>query len=64
VNGHDTAELLTAFEVRSERPIAIIANTIKGKGVPYMENNAAWHHSRLTQKQFDELIKDRETNND
>lgn len=64
VNGHDTAELLTAFEVRSERPIAIIANTVKGKGVPYMENNAAWHHSRLTQKQFDELIKDRETNND
>ena len=64
VNGHDIDELVTAFEVRSERPIAIVANTVKGKGVPYMENNAAWHHSRLTQKQFDELITNRENSND
>ena len=60
VNGHDIGELLPAFDKQSQRPSAIVANTIKGKGVPYMENNATWHHSRLSQKQFDEIIKDRE----
>lgn len=60
VNGHDIGELLTAFDKQSQQPKAIIANTIKGKGVPYMENNATWHHNRLSQKQFDEIIKDRE----
>jgi len=60
VNGHDIGELLAAFDKQSQRPSAIVANTIKGKGVPYMENNATWHHNRLSQKQFDEIIKDRE----
>lgn len=60
VNGHDIGELLTAFDKQSQRPKAIIANTIKGKGVPYMENNARWHHNRLSRKQFDEIIKDGE----
>jgi transketolase len=64
VNGHDIGELLTAFEHRSNQPIAIVANTVKGKGVPYMENNATWHHSRLSQKQFDEIMKAREKNDD
>lgn len=60
VNGHDIGELLAAFDKQSQRPSAIVANTIKGKGVPYMENNPTWHHNRLSQKQFDEIIKDRE----
>jgi transketolase len=60
VNGHDIGELLAAFDKQSQRPSAIVANTIKGKGVPYMENNATWHHNRLSQKQFDEIINDRE----
>jgi transketolase len=64
VNGHDIGELLAAFENRSDRPIAIIANTVKGKGVQYMENNATWHHNRLSQKQFDDIVKDREKSND
>ena len=39
------------------KPTAIIAKTIKGKGVPFMENNNDWHHGRLTQKLFDEAVK-------
>lgn len=55
VDGHNLAELLAAFDNLSGKPTVIVANTVKGKGVSYMENNPAWHHNRLTQAQFDEL---------
>ena len=55
VDGHNLSELLEAFDNLGDRPTVIVANTIKGKGVPYMENNPAWHHNRLTQAQFEEL---------
>jgi len=45
VNGHDIAELLAAFnQPPSGKPRAIIANTIKGKGVSFIENRVEWHH--------------------
>lgn len=59
VDGHSVSELLEAFDRSESKPIAIIANTVKGKGVPFMEHNPAWHHSRLTQAQFDELTAER-----
>lgn len=62
VDGHNTAELLAAFESAGNRPMAIIANTIKGKGVPFMENNPAWHHNRLTKAQFEELTLGKDKN--
>ncbi len=37
-------------------PKAIIGSTVKGKGVSFMENNADWHHNRLTKEQFDAAI--------
>lgn len=45
INGHDINEIYNAVETakRSNRPFAIIANTIKGKGVSFMENQAGWH---------------------
>ena len=55
VDGHNLAELLAAFEDLGDRPTVIVADTVKGKGVAFMENNPAWHHNRLTQAQFDEL---------
>ena len=55
VDGHNVAELMDAFDNLGGKPTVIVANTVKGKGVPYMENNPAWHHNRLTQVQFDEL---------
>jgi transketolase len=46
VDGHDVKQLLEAFTNMglSGRPLAIIANTIKGKGVSFMENNLLWHY--------------------
>jgi transketolase len=46
VNGHDVAELTDALRqpLGTNRPSCVIANTIKGKGVSFMENVARWHH--------------------
>ena len=45
VNGHDYEQLISAFKLRKKmsKPLAIIADTIKGKGVSFMENNINWH---------------------
>lgn len=59
VDGHSVSELLDAFDRLEGKPTVVIANTVKGKGVPFMEHNPAWHHSRLTQAQFDELTVER-----
>ena len=44
------------------KPRAIVANTIKGKGVDFMENNSEWHHNRLTEKQYLEAVGKLEAN--
>lgn len=46
VNGHDMRQLITALETIREvkgRPHIVIAHTVKGKGVSYMEGQSAWH---------------------
>jgi len=46
INGHSFQELLASFErASSTRPRAIVANTIKGKGVSFMEKVLKWHHA-------------------
>ena len=45
INGHDFEALLDAFRPASDsRPVAVIANTTKGKGVSFIEDRAEWHH--------------------
>ena len=45
IDGHDLNEIYETIEKAKtmDRPVAIIANTVKGKGVSFMENNAGWH---------------------
>lgn len=46
IDGHDYKQIIEAFEYAKKvtgKPTAIIAKTIKGKGVSYMENQASWH---------------------
>ena len=47
IDGHDFGEILAAFESArgQEQPLMIITNTVKGKGVSFMENGIKWHHS-------------------
>ena len=52
-DGHDFASLRVAFETPSdERPLAVVAHTIKGKGVSFMENSPEWHHNKMTEEQY------------
>ena len=44
IDGHDMGQILAALDKGAEgKPHCIISNTVKGKGVSYMENNVAWH---------------------
>jgi transketolase len=60
VNGHDVEELravLTALPLDCGRPSAIICHTVKGKGIPYAENNMAWHHqNKVTAADAERLL--------
>lgn len=59
VDGHDVEALLGTLEVTDEeKPIAIIADTIKGKGVSFMENVAQWHHSTMSEKQYQQAMEE------
>jgi transketolase len=44
IDGHDHAALKMALNAKSEKPRLIVAATIKGKGVPFMENELVWHY--------------------
>ena len=58
-DGHDVKSLLQAFsEEESDKPHVIIANTIKGKGVSFIENRADWHHHTLSQKEYDQAVEE------
>ena len=45
---------------KNEYPTAIIANTIKGKGVSFMENNVDWHHKAPNPEQFQKALSEYE----
>lgn len=54
VDGHDYNELISAFETEHRgRPLAIIAKTVKGKGVSFMENDFSWHDHILDRNLLD-----------
>jgi transketolase len=53
INGHNLFQVYKAFLVKkSEKPTVIIANTIKGKGVSYMENSILWHYKFPNQEEL------------
>jgi transketolase len=46
----------TKLPLKNEKPCLIIANTIKGKGVSFMEGKAAWHHKVPTEEQYQNAL--------
>ena len=60
VDGHDHKKILTAItKIRSSRkPICIIANTTKGKGVSFMENETLWHYRSAKGKEYENALKE------
>ena len=61
VDGHDFDELKKAFDEAKTvegKPVAIIAKTVKGKGVSYMENNAGWHGKAPSESEYLEAMEE------
>ena len=55
IDGHNIEEILNAFEIAKAtkgKPTVIIAKTVKGKGVSFMENQAAWHGKAPNEEQY------------
>ena len=61
-DGHNISEICNFFNntKNSKKPKALIANTIKGKGFSFSENNNDWHHKILTKSLYDLGIKELE----
>lgn len=59
IDGHDAESIYKALNMENNgKPIAIVANTVKGKGVSFMENETAWHHGVLNQKKYDKAMEE------
>jgi transketolase len=59
-DGHDMERLLAAFSEAGSvkgRPTLIVAKTVKGKGVPFMENRPEWHDRRVTEELYEEAMR-------
>ena len=58
IDGHDFDQIeeAVAKAEKSDRPTAIIAKTVKGKGVSFMENNASWHGNAPKEDQYNQAV--------
>ena len=65
VDGHDTEALKAAFarakvNAGCGKPSVILAHTVKGKGVSFMENNILWHYRTPQGEEYEEALKELE----
>ncbi len=58
IDGHNLNEIIKVLKLKSNGPKAIIANTIKGKGFSFSENNNDWHHKILTKEMYELALKE------
>ena len=61
VDGHDTnamSSLFDSLDYSGQKPHAVIARTVKGKGVSFMENRPEWHHTIPTEEQGEMALKE------
>jgi len=63
IDGHDFGQILSAYQETEKikgKPAVIVAHTIKGKGVSFMENNVAFHGKAPTQEEAERALKELE----
>ena len=59
VDGHDYDQLIAAFEAKvTGKPKCIVAHTVKGKGVSFMENQVKWHGAGISDEQLSQALKE------
>ena len=61
VDGNDVEELLEVFDAvpfEAGRPSAVIARTIKGRGVSFMEDRVEWHHKVPTREEVERALEE------
>ncbi len=62
-DGNDCGQLLSAYDeaaLTKGRPSVLIAHTVKGKGVSYMEDQIGWHHGVMTEEQYETAVRELE----
>jgi len=58
IDGHDIGAILESVDMAYEKPLCIIANTVKGKGVSFMENTLEWHYRSPSPDQLEAAIQE------
>ncbi|MBT4209326.1 MAG: transketolase [Candidatus Komeilibacteria bacterium] len=61
INGHNFEEIINALEklpLEKNKPTVFIAHTVKGKGVPYMENKLDWHYFNVKAEDLDKTLEE------
>lgn len=62
LNGHDMGQIVDALDnlppITNEKPTVLIASTVKGKGVSFMEKNIGWHAGALSIEDMEKAIAD------
>lgn len=61
MNGHDMNDIVSKLTIAREfsgRPVCIIAHTVKGKGISFMEHNNKWHNGVCTEAQYTQAMKE------
>lgn len=60
IDGHDIEQIYDAIEAgkKADKPTAIIAKTVKGKGVSFMENNAGWHGKAPKKEEYEKAMEE------
>ena len=58
IDGHNFNEIINAIDTakKSDKPNVIISRTIKGKGIPFMENEVSWHGKKITEEDYRNAI--------
>ncbi len=65
IDGHNIEEIYNAIKGNNEKPLVVLAKTIKGKGISFMENNPIWHNHNLSYEQYEIAINElKELNNE
>lgn len=62
-DGHDVGQVIQGLKTKTEKPLVLLAQTVKGKGISFMENNPQWHNGVLTKRLFEQAMGELESAN-